>query len=429
MKKIFLLSLFLAFPVFAASNTSASSSEQAPSAQQINTFENTMFLIEKNYITKVNEQTLMDNALNGMLTKLDPHSSYLTEKDMSDLETTISGQFVGIGVELTTDRGFLKVISPIANSPAAKAGLQPDDMIVKINSNFVQDMSISDAITQIKGKPGTNVKLTVLRKDIKKPLVMNITREMVHVDAVQAKMIAPGYAYVRIAFFQGPVTADLKNAIAKLQKESDGHLKGFILDLRNNPGGLLDVSAEVLDLFLNKKETDRYHNLAVYTKGRMPNSNLKYYLHDQDMIPNVPMITIINGGSASASEIVAGALQDYKRSIIIGTRSFGKGSVQTILPVSNNSAIKLTTALYYTPAGREIQARGIEPDVIVPQLTINDQSTQGDLEIDEAAFGNHIQNHNAQDNTEHAKANTKLAKEDYQLNEALTLLKAMHAMQ
>ncbi|MDP1574937.1 MAG: S41 family peptidase [Coxiellaceae bacterium] len=447
MKKIILLtalvtvqtSFAFAFPFFASNEKKAETTQQQPITEnQIARLNKTVKMIQEYYIQKVDEKVLMDNAITGMLAKLDPHSAYLTKNDIRDLETTVSGEFVGIGVELTADRGLLKVISPIEGSPAEKAGLKPGDLIIKINNKLVQDMSINDAITQIKGKANTKVSLMVLRKDEKAPVIIHVMREVVHVKAIQAKMLAPGYAYVRITLFQGPVADQMSKAIKKLKAESQGHLKGLVLDLRNNPGGLLDVSAEVLDLFLNKKETTRYQNLVVYTKGRMPNSDLKYYAHDKDMIPHVPMITLINGGSASASEIVAGALQDYKRAIIMGTRSFGKGSVQTILPVGDDSAVKLTTALYYTPAGREIQARGIEPDVIIPELALDEKKAENTLGFDEATYNNHIQNHAGNDagieklhiasQREQQQSNVKLAKDDYQLYEALMLLKGMHAM-
>ena len=443
MKKLLLLTALVTVQTtfafsFLASNESKTTTQQPIPENQIQRLNKTVEMIQQYYIQKVDEKTLMDNAITGMLTKLDPHSAYLTKADMRDLETTVSGEFVGIGVELTADRGLLKVISPIEDSPAAKAGLKPGDYIIKIDNKLVQDMSINDAIMQIKGKPNTKVSLMIMRKDDKNPMTIDVMRDTVHVKAVQAKLLAPGYAYVRITLFQGPVADQVSEAIEKLKTESKGPLKGLVLDLRNNPGGLLDVSAEVLDLFLDKKETARYQNLVVYTKGRIANSDLKYYAHDKDMIPHVPMITLINGGSASASEIVAGALQDYKRSIIMGTRSFGKGSVQTILPVGDDTAVKLTTALYYTPAGREIQARGIEPDVIIPELAFDEKKGENNLGFDEANYNNHIQNHAGNDadieklqvisQREQQQSTVKLAKDDYQLYEALMLLKGMHAM-
>ena len=423
------------FPFF--KKTDADPSTQTPvTSNQLDRLNKTIEMIQCYYIHSVDEKKLMDNAIAGMVTQLDPHSAYLTKEDLKELDTTISGEFVGIGVELTTDRGLLKVISPLEDSPAAKAGLKPGDLIVKVNNKLIQDMAIKDAINQIKGKPNTPVTLTVLRKDEQKPLVLKIIREVVRVQAVKSKMLSNGYGYIRIAFFQGPVTDQVRAALKKLKTEANGHLKGLVLDLRNDPGGLLDVSTDVLDMFLDKKSTARYQNLAVYTKGRIPNSDVSYTVHDNDMIPHTPMIVLINNGSASASEIVAGALQDYKRAIIMGTRSFGKGSVQTVFPISDDSALKLTTALYYTPAGREIQAHGIEPDIIVPELTVNEKQHSGLLDFGEANFDHHIENHAgaATKNTSTPAPQTtqqtllKLAKEDYQLYEALMMLKGMHAM-
>lgn len=410
--------------------------DQPVSEKQINQLTKVIDVIQNNYITKVNENTLMNNAISGMVTRLDPHSAFLDKRELAELETTVSGEFVGIGVELTTDRGMLRVITPIDDSPAAKAGLKPGDLIIKVDDKLIQDMTVNEAIDQIKGKPGTNVTLTIIRKDVQKPLVFTVTREVVKIQAVKAKMLAPGYGYIRLSIFQGPVEQQVRNAINQFKKESGGNLKGLVLDLRNNPGGLLDASADVVDLFLDKNATAKYHDLIVYTKGRIPNSDVSFKARDDDMIPGVPMVVLINGGSASASEIVAGALQDYKRAIIMGSRSFGKGSVQTVIPIGDDSALKLTTALYYTPAGREIQARGIEPDIIVPELAVDEKQMTGLLDIDEANFDHHIEN-DSRDNYEKKSVDSarkeqqssviKLAKEDYQLYEALVMLKGLHA--
>lgn len=393
--------------------------------------------VQKNYIREVSNKTLMNDAINGMLMRLDPHSLFLDKDELNTLETSISGEFVGIGVELTTERGVLRVISPIEGSPAQKAGIKPGDVIFKVNNQLTQDMSVNEAIKKIKGKPDTPVKITILRKDETKPIVLNMIREVVKIETLHSKILIPGYAYIRLVFFQGPVAKQLKAAIEKLKSESKGGLKGFILDLRNNPGGLLDESAEVADLFLDKKETEKYHNLIVYTKGRVPNADVTFRATDNDIIPHVPMVVLINGGSASASEIVAGALQDYKRAVVMGTRSFGKGSVQSVIPIGSDDAIKLTTALYYTPAGREIQARGIEPNVVVPEFTVNEKDVKGLIDYDEANFDRHIQNkaENEAQKTAHdaeyeadQKTKLKLAKEDYQLYQALSMVQGMNAI-
>lgn len=427
-RKFFIITVVL-FPLVTQAASSSANTTQTVTEKQIRRLIKTIIIIQRNYITGVNENTLMDNAINGMVTRLDPHSAFLDKQELTNLETTVSGEFVGIGVELTTDRGMLRVISPIANSPAAKAGLKPGDLIIKINNSLVQDMTVNDAINQIKGKSGTTVTLTVLRKDEQKPLILNIVREMVKVDAVKSKLLAPGYGYIQLSFFQGPVVDAMKKAIEKLKTESGGKLDGIVLDLRNNPGGLLDVSANVVDLFLDKNELKKYQGKIVYTKGRIPNSDVSFYAHSDDIIPHVPMVVLINGGSASASEITAGALQDYKRAIIMGTRSFGKGSVQTVIPIDDTSALKLTTALYYTPSGREIQARGIEPDVLVPELTVDEKQLSGTLNIDESNYDRHIANNtkNSMVVAQNQKEEIALAKKDYQLYEALMMLKGMHA--
>ena len=427
-KLLLTLALTLALPsVFADAPAS-----QGISQKQIERLTKTIEIIQKNYIKNVDDKTLMDNAINGMVAHLDPHSAYLDKQEMASLETTVSGEFVGIGVELTTEHDMLRVISPINDSPAAKAGLKPGDTIVKVDNKLIQDMTTNQAINYIKGKPGTIVTLTVARKGVTKPLIIAITRQVVKVKAVVSKLLAPGYGYVQLSIFQGPVMPELRAAITQLKNESGGQLHGLVLDLRNNPGGLLDVSADVVDLFLDKEETKKYNDLIVYTKGRLPDSDVSYKAHDNDIIPHVPMIVLINGGSASASEITAGALQDYKRAIIMGTRSFGKGSVQTVIPISDDSALKLTTALYYTPAGREIQARGIKPDVIVPEMSVASKQSNGGSDFGEANYDNHIENHGnvAEEtlNKEQQKTTLELAKTDYQLYEALVMLKGMHAM-
>lgn len=402
--------------------------------KQIRRFVNTIHVIQRYYIKDVTDKKLFTSAIKGMVTHLDPHSTFLTEDDLKDLDTTVSGEFVGIGVELTTSKGALKVIAPISGTPAAKAGLKAGDYIIKVNNHLIQKMTLNEAISHIKGKRGTKVTLTILRKGDKKPQQITITRDIVKIEAVKPKMLLPGYGYIQLSIFQGPVNKKVFSAVSKLKREAGGHLKGLILDLRNNPGGLLDASAGVADLFLNKNKTKRFHNLIVYTKGRIPSSDVSYYAHPGDIIPQTPIVVLINGGSASASEIVAGALQDYKRAIIMGNRSFGKGSVQTVIPVGPNSAVKLTTALYYTPSGRAIQAKGIEPDVVIPPLKVNEKQLASMLDIDESDYAGHIKNGTADDKKtalreKQAKEELQLAKDDYQLYEALSMLKGMHAVQ
>ena len=416
--------------------TSLTTNQNIPE-KDIDVMNKTVNAVQRYYIKDISDQKLMDNALRGMISQLDPHSAFLDKEALAELETTVSGEFVGIGVELTTDRGMLRIISPIADTPASKAGLKAGDLIIKVDSKLIQQMTVNEAIRHIKGKPGTVVTLTILRKNVQKPLVISMKREVVKIQAVKSDMLTPGFGYIRLSIFQGPLEKQVAQAIEQLKKEAGGNLKGLVLDLRNNPGGLLDVSADVVDLFLDKNETNRYQNLIVYTKGRIASSTIRFHAKNGDMIAGVPMVVLINGGSASASEIVAGALQDYKRAIVMGTRSFGKGSVQTIIPIGNDSAVKLTTALYYTPAGRQIQANGIEPNVIVPDLTVDSKKVTSLLDFDEENYDHHIINNTSnqtekrahmEQEKENQKAELTLAKKDYQLYEALMMLKGLNAM-
>lgn len=404
---------------------------------EIQQFVTSIAVIKHYYIKNVPDKKLFDAAISGMLSSLDPHSTFLDEEALKSLQSAVSGKFVGVGIELTIKDKALKVISPLEGTPAALAGIKPNDLIIKIGNKLVQDMSLQEAINNIKGERGTFVTLTIIRPGSDKPLVKKIKRDVIKVVMVKDKMLENGYGYVRLAMFQGPVVDNLHHAIDKLMKESNGQLKGLVLDLRSNPGGLLQASAGVADTFLNKNALNKkYHDVIVYTKGRIKGSDVQYKAHPGDMIKGVPMVVLINGGSASASEIVAGALQDYKRAVIMGTRSFGKGSVQTVIPINNNSAIKITTALYHTPNGSVIQARGIIPDVMVPTLEVSDSKLKDMINIDESDYQNHLQNGDAKKEAQYLKQlqqrrenELKLAKEDYQLYEALMMLKGMSAVQ
>lgn len=417
-------------------------SSRTPAQQQldrdeIKRFVTAMALVKQYYIKNVNDKTLFSNAIQGLISNLDPHSAYLDTNDLKDLKTTVSGEFVGIGIELTSQDGVLKVISPLEGTPADKAGIKPNDLIIKIDGQLVQNMSLRDAVNRIKGKRGSQVTLTVIRKGTEKPLTIMATRDVVKIQTVKSKMLENGYGYIRITFFQGPVDQLLSQAIGSLKSESGGRLRGIVLDLRNNPGGLLDESAKVVDMLLDHSKTEKYHNIIVYTKGRIPGADIKFRSDAKDKLGGIPMVVLINGGSASASEIVAGALQDYKRALIVGTRSFGKGSVQTVFPLSSDTAIKLTTALYYTPAGRTIQTRGIEPDVSIPELDVTAKKTD-EINIDESDFQNHLLNADGDDgkvleNQREAlqklhESEIKIAKTDYQLYEALMILKGMNSI-
>ncbi len=419
-----------------AFGTTASSKKiQRLPSQDIKRFVSSIAIIKRYYIKSVPDSKLFNNAIRGMVSRLDPHSSFLDKSELRDLRTTVSGQFVGIGVELTTQNGALKVIAPLEGTPASKSGIKSGDLIIKVDGKLVQNMTLREAIKHIKGKKGTVVNLTIVRKGTEKPMKIGVIRNVIHLVSVKSKMLENSYGYVRITFFQGPVEKKLRRAINVLKAKANGKLKGLILDLRSNPGGLLDESAKVADTFLNSKKITRYKDLLVYTKGRLKGSDIKFKMHPGDILNGLPMIVLINGGSASASEIVAGALQDYNRAVIMGTRSFGKGSVQTVFPINQDGAIKLTTALYHTPAGRVIQARGIEPNVLVPNLEVSSKKIKSLIDVDESDFQNHLQNGDMQGEEQRLEAlrkqriaELKLAKDDYQLYEALLVLKGMSAI-
>lgn len=402
--------------------------------EEVQRFVNAIALIKHYYINDPSDKTLFENAIKGMVENLDPHSSYLDPEELKELETAVSGEFVGVGVELSSQDGMLKVISPVEGSPADHAGVKPGDIIIKIDDKIVQNMSLRDAVNRIKGKKDTKVSLTILRKGTDKPIKVLVKRETIKMETLKSRMLDDHYGYIRLTFFQGPVDTELMKAIQDLKSKHDLH--GIILDLRNNPGGLLEVSAKVADTFLDVDKTQQYHNLIVYTKGRIPGSDLEIKTTGHDLTNGLPLVVLINNGSASASEIVAGALQDYHRAIIMGTASFGKGSVQTVLPL-DNGAIKLTTALYHTPSGRVIQAKGIQPDVVVPALQVDEKNASGGLNIEEGDYRNHLANGDENEASQRndvkqyqkeRETEMALAKEDYQLFSAYTMLKGIFSV-
>ena len=343
---------------------------------ELRTFAEVFGKIKSDYVETIEDKKLIKEALNGMLSGLDPHSNYLDKADFKDLQQGTTGEFGGLGIEVGMEDGFVLVISPIEDTPAYKAGLQSGDLIMKLDSTGVKGLTLNEAVKLMRGKPGTSIILQVFRKGLTSPFDLKITRAKIKTKSVKAKLIEPNYAYIRLTQFQERTGEDLAIALKKLRKENKFAFNGIILDMRNNPGGLLNSSVAVSAAFL--KEDD----LVVYTEGRAPDSKMNLTAAPQNFVRNnpeknnflkdlpvdikdTPMVVLINNGSASASEIVAGALQDHKRALIVGTRSFGKGSVQSILPMMNGTAIKLTTARYFTPNGRSIQAKGIEPDIIV----------------------------------------------------------------
>lgn len=365
--------------------------------------------IKSDYVETVEDKKLISEAISGMLTGLDPHSSYMDPDAFKDMQAATQGEFGGLGIEVGMEDGLVKVISPIEDSPAYTAGLKSGDLIVKLDDTPVKGMTLNDAVKHMRGKPDTQIVLTVVRKNEIKPLLFTLTRAIIKNKSVKFKLTEPGYAYARVTQFQERTGEDLAKAIKTMRTENKGPFKGFILDLRNDPGGLLNGAVGVAAAFLPKGE------LVVYTEGRAPDSKMQLtaipenyarggavndYIRDlPEDLKTVPMAVLINSGSASASEIVAGALQDHKRAAVLGTQSFGKGSVQTIMPMNNGAAIKLTTARYFTPKGRSIQAKGIVPDYIVEDGT--DQSGN----IHEADLTRHLSNPKDGANPKDAKAN------------------------
>jgi len=395
----------------------------------IERFTNAIAEIKDYYVSQVNDKKLLENAIRGMLNGLDPHSEYLDKDAYKTLLMTTSGAFGGLGIEVTGEYGVLKVISPIDGTPAAKAGIKPGDYIVAIDNKLVNEMTLNEAVDAMRGKKGTHVILSIIRKKEKEPINFDLIRDTIRIASVKSNMLDPGFGYIRISEFQEPTTELMISAIDKLKKEAGGNLKGLILDLRNNPGGLLETAVQVVDVYLNSKNLNRYKNIIVYTEGRFPNSQYIAKATGKDILNGAPLVVLINEGSASASEIVAGALQDYQRAIIVGTTSFGKGSVQTVLPLDDAHAIKLTTALYHTPSGRVIQNKGITPDIVTNDLKISVTKTENiALEpIREFKLKGHLKGTSDNIITINDNKNdlANLAQSDFQLYEALKILRTI----
>ncbi|MEQ5835379.1 S41 family peptidase [Marinobacter sp. NFXS9] len=375
--------------------------------------------IREAYVEEVDDTTLLENAIKGMLSGLDPHSAYLEPQAYEELEESTSGEFGGLGIEVGMEDGFVRVISPIDDTPAQKAGVQAGDMIIKLGDQPVKGMSLEEAVNLMRGKPGSTLKLTIVRDEQSAPIEIDVKRDVIKVASVKSRMLEPGYAYLRLTQFQAETGREFVEAIDKLEQDNGGKLSGIIIDLRNNPGGVLQAAVESADAVLDE-------GLIVYTDGRIQSSKLRFSAQPGDETDGAPIVVLINGGSASASEILAGALQDHHRAVIMGTESFGKGSVQTVIPLDETHAIKLTTARYYTPSGRSIQAKGIHPDIVVKQARLTEVDNQPFFT--EADLSGHLEN-----GTEDGKTDDKTAKaakdelvaKDYQLRTALNLLKGL----
>jgi carboxyl-terminal processing protease len=414
--------------------------------EELRAFTEVFGAIKTNYVEPVEDKKLITEAINGMLTGLDPHSAYLDQEAFKELQVGTQGQFGGLGIEVGMEDGFVKVISPIEDTPAFKAGIKPGDLIVKLDEMPVKGMTLTDAVKKMRGKPNTQITLTISRKGETVPVVVTLTRAIIRVQSVKSKTIEPGYVWVRVSQFQEATAENLVKQLDALFRS--GQVKGLVLDLRNDPGGLLHGAVAVSSAFLPAK------SLIVSTDGRAEDAKKKFFATPDDYVrgsrgedvlksipsavKTVPMVVLVNGGSASASEIVAGALQDHKRATVIGTQTFGKGSVQTIMPLGNNTAIKLTTARYYTPSGRSIQALGITPDLIVEDPSDTAVATR----VREADLQRHLENGTAKiEKAEPAATRAKPAtpissvapvdlkppdfggKDDFQLLQAIAFLK------
>jgi len=420
---------------------------QIPAAQ-LKKFSEVFARIQSDLVEKTDNNKLITDAIRGMLSGLDPHSAYLDAEEFTELQVGTTGEFGGLGIEVGMENGFVKVISPIDDTPAQKAGIEAGDLIIRLDEKPVKGKTLGEAVKIMRGKPGAPITLTVVREGKDKPFKVKIIRAIIKIKSVKKRLLEANYGYMRITSFQAHTTESAKDALRALKKENNGSLKGLILDLRNNPGGVLSAAVGISDIFLTKGK-------IVYTEGRVADAVMRYDATNSDLIDGAPIIVLVNQGSASASEIVAGALQDHKRALILGSKTFGKGSVQTVLPLDQTTAVKLTTARYFTPSGRSIQAKGIEPDIPVEQLKFPEKEEKKDEADDafepytEADLEGHLSNPDGEkdsgksetDATDKAKADAekeklkkklsgnKLAKEDYQLFEALNILKGMNLVQ
>jgi len=407
--------------------------------KNLETFSNVLSMVQQNYVDDINPQETIEGAIKGMLTSLDPHSSYLKPDDFKELQVETKGSFSGIGIEITVKDDLLTVVSPIEDTPAFEAGIQAGDRIIKIEGESTKDMSLVEAVKKLRGQKGSEVTISVHREGWPDLKDFTIVRDVIPIHSVRAKLLEPGYGYIRVTNFQRNTAQDMQKSLDDLLQETS--LKGLVLDLRNNPGGLLDSSVKVVDIFLDE-------GIIVSTKGRLKDQNMEFSAHGGGPAYNFPIVIIINGGTASASEIVAGALQDHQKALIIGSQSFGKGSVQTIIPMADGAGLRLTTARYFTPNGTSIQATGITPDVLVPKTAADEDpaATEDPSEfLREKDLRHHLENGNGKEQTaEKAKPPTieesklisdkvtiteKTAEElkgDNQLKTALLILKSQN---
>ena len=355
--------------------------------ESIELFTDVMAIVKKSYVEEVDTKKLIYGAINGMLSSLDPHSSFMPPDTYKEMKIDTKGAFGGLGIEISIKDGVLTVISPIEDTPAFKAGIKAGDQILKIDEKFTKDLNINDAVKRMRGLKGSKVVLTIMREGFDKPKEFPLVRDIIQVKSVRSTLMDGGYGYIRIAQFQEKTDDDLGKALKALKEQNKGDLKGLVLDVRNDPGGLLDQAVRVADHFVQEGQ------MIVYTEGREKDSKMQFTAKSGGKEPGYPIVVLINGGSASASEIVAGALQDHKRAIVMGTQSFGKGSVQTIIPLSDDSGLRLTTARYFTPKGRSIQAKGITPDIVVERVELPKESAakKDGMHLREKDLENHFE--------------------------------------
>lgn len=415
---MFLMSV-LALTVFGviwSGHLQVKSANASSDYQELQLFTDVLTIVKRSYVEEVSIKDLVYGAIDGMLTSLDPHSGFMPPDIYKEMKVDTRGEFGGLGIEISMRDGLLTIVAPIEDTPASRAGLLAGDQIIKIEDEFTKEMEIMEAVQIMRGAPGTELSITIMRPSFEKPKVFKLTREIIKVKSVKARTLEDGFAYVRLTQFQERTASELGKALDNLREENDGSIQGLVLDLRNNPGGLLDQAVDVSDLFLTA-------GLIVYTQGREEEAQMEFSAMQSGTEPDYPIVVLINGGSASASEIVAGALQDHDRAVIMGTQSFGKGSVQTIIPLSDDSGLRLTTARYYTPKGTSIQARGIVPDIVVAQSEI--KAVEEFNHFREKDLKNHFDsegNSNTEKKGDEASLDEETRK-DFQLMRALDLLK------
>ncbi len=419
-------------------------SEELP-LQQLRTFVEILNRVKQGYVEDVSDDELLENAIRGMVDGLDPHSAYLSPEEFKEITISTSGKFGGLGIEVQMQNGFVRVVAPIDDTPAKRAGIEAGDLIIRIDGTAVKGLTLAEAVKQMRGEPGSEITLTVVRDGKDGPFNVKLERDIIRVKSVRSRMLDPGYGYVRISQFSSSTGKNLTQTLEKLREDNGANLKGLILDLRNNPGGVLNAAVDVSDAFLSSGE-------IVSIKGRVEGTDQSFTATEGDMLEGAPLVVLVNEGSASASEIVAGALKDQGRAVIVGHKTFGKGSVQTILPLQNDAALKLTTARYYTPSGSSIQAEGIEPDITIQNVKVTAGKDNGDiLPFSEADLAGALANDNAKEDSGKGKAkdkqsddeeiadsetqdspqvaaSNKLAEEDYALYEALNLLKGLYIL-